>query len=626
MIRRMIRFGAGTVLMVCLVFLSGCATQIGVNRVSPREAYLDAFANPLNAGVLGDQSRYVLGRYDLLKKFDKEPAVTIAALHEEALSDDRGDILYTLAECSYFYGSQLADSHNEQEQKLSPDYFMLSALYSYYFVSGERSKQRLSIFDRRVRTAVDMYNFSLWLAFATGDTEGLVLKTAVRKLPFGTISISIDTSQFPWEMEEFEKFLPADQYAVRGVSVRNRTAGIGMPLIALRKKTDKRVSPGEAEAVTAILSVQGDLTALSAGTARAALELYSTHDTSTVNTNDGIAIPLESDFTTPMAYNLEGSELFDLGLMSFLGREPNKYPDGLYLTNPYRPGKIPVVFVHGTASNPVWWEEMFNTLRFDPLIREKYQFWYFVYTSNKAVAFSAGELRGALRDKVAALDPHGKDPVLQQMVVVGHSQGGLLTKFTAVDTGESLVRALTGKDLDALQIPEENKVRLRHLLVLKPLPFVKKVIFLSTPHRGSFRSKGWSRGLFRWLVTLPATMVLDSMEYYDYMTDDVKKMMGGKKTFFTSADGMSPDNPLLKALAEIPLAPGVRGHSIIAVKTDGDPKLGNDGVVEYSSAHLEGMASEFIVKSDHSSQLNPLAIDEVRRILVENLAVFSPSN
>ncbi len=115
-------------------------------------------------------------------------------------------------------------------------------------------------------------------------------------------------------------------------------------------------------------------------------------------------------------------------------------------------------------------------------------------------------------------------------------------------------------------------------------------------------------------------MVQNSLGYYDYMTDDVKKMMGGKKIFFTSADSMSPDNPVLKALAEIPLAPGVRGHSIIAVNTDGDPKLGNDGVVEYSSAHLDGMASEFIVKSDHSSQLNPLAIDEVRRILVENLA------
>jgi pimeloyl-ACP methyl ester carboxylesterase len=320
-----------------------------------------------------------------------------------------------------------------------------------------------------------------------------------------------------------------------------------------------------------------------------------------------------------MAYMLEGSELFNLGLMSFLGREPNKIPDGLYMTEPYRPGKIPVVFVHGTASNPVWWVEMFNTLRFDPLIREKYQFWYFVYTSNKVVSLSAAELRDALRDKVAALDPHKKDPALQQIVVAGHSQGGLLTKFTAVDTGQSLVRALTGKDLDALQMPEESKARVRHLLVLKPLPFVKKVIFLSTPHRGSFQSKDWIRNLLRRLITLPATMVQNFMEDYDYMTDDVKKMMGGKKIFFTSADSMSPDNPVLKALADIPLAPGVRGHSIIAVNTDGDPKLGNDGVVEYSSAHLDGMASEFIVKSDHSSQLNPLAIDEVRRILVENL-------
>ncbi len=104
------------------------------------------------------------------------------------------------------------------------------------------------------------------------------------------------------------------------------------------------------------------------------------------------------------------------------------------------------------------------------------------------------------------------------------------------------------------------------------------------------------------------------------MTDDVKKLLGGKKTIFTSADSMSPDNPVIKTLAEIPLAPGVKGHSIIAVQGDGDPKLGDDGVVKYTSAHLEGMASEFIVRSGHSSQLNPLAIDEMRRILVENVA------
>ena len=612
-------------LLAWTMLLGGCATPVGVNVVTPRESYRDAYANPLNAGVLSDQVKYVLNRYDLLKKFDSEPAVTIAALHQKALQDDRGDILYALAEGSYLYGSQLADSYQEEEKKQAPDYFLLSALYSFYFVTGERTRQSLNIFDHRARNAVDMYNFGLWQGFATGDDSSLVLKTAERKLPFGSISIATDTSKFPWGMDEFEQFLPADRYKVRGVAVRNRTAGVGLPLIGIRKMSANGLAGGQAVPVTAVLRVQGGLPALSAGTATAALELYSTQDTSTIYTPKNDEIPLESDLTTPLAYKLEGSQLFDLGLSAFLGKEPNKVPDGLYMTEPYRPGKIPVVFVHGTASNPVWWVEMFNTLRFDPRIREKYQFWYFAYTSNKPVAASAADLRDALRDKLAALDPQGKDPALQQMVVAGHSQGGLLTKFTVVDTGDSLVQSLTGKDLDSLQMPEESKARVRRLMIVKPLPFVKEVIFLSTPHRGSFQSKAWNRDLVRWLITLPAHLVQNSLEYFDYMTDDVKKLMGGKKTIITSADGMSPENPVLKALAETPLAPGVRGHSIIAVKGDGDPKLGNDGVVEYSSAHLDGMASEFIVRSDHSSQLNPLAIDEVRRILVEHLQVLSGS-
>jgi len=612
------RFYVCALLLGYLFFLSGCATPVGVNKVSPQKAYQEAYANPLSSGVLSDQVKYVLNRYNLLDKYDKEPAATLAELHQKALHDDRGDILYSLAECSYLYGSQLADSYSEQEQKLAPDYFLLSALYSFYFVNGERSRQRLSIFDHRARTAVDIYNFGLWQGFASGDGEGLVLNTAVRKLPLGSIAITLDTAKLPWKMDEFEEFLPADRYAVRGVSVRNRTAGVGLPLIAVRKKLANGSSTGQPLPMTAILRVHGGLAALSDATADATLELFSTQDISTIKTNDDIAIPLESDLTTPLAYQLEGSELFDLGLSAFLGREPNKIPDGLYMTEPYRPGKIPVVFVHGTASNPVWWVEMFNTLRFDPVVRENYQFWYFVYTSNKPVANSAAELRDALTEKVAALDPGSKDQALQQMVVVGHSQGGLLTRYTVVDTGEKLVEALTGKNLESLKMSAENKAKVRRLLIIKPLPFVKTVIFLSTPHRGSFQSKMWNRNLLRSLVSLPAKLVQTSMDMFEYMTDDVKKVLGGK-VLLTSADSMSPDNPVLKTLAEMPLAPGVKGHSIIAVKDDGDPKLGDDGVVKYSSAHLDGMASELIVCSGHSSQLNPLAIDEVRRILVEQV-------
>ena len=83
----------------------------------------------------------------------------------------------------------------------------------------------------------------------------------------------------------------------------------------------------------------------------------------------------------------------------------------------------------------------------------------------------------------------------------------------------------------------------------------------------------------------------------------------------TSIDGMSPSNPILKALVDEPLAKGIRAHSIIAVLPDMDVKSGNDGVVEYSSAHISAVDSEYVVRTGHSAQGHPLTIEEVRRIL-----------
>jgi hypothetical protein len=92
----------------------------------------------------------------------------------------------------------------------------------------------------------------------------------------------------------------------------------------------------------------------------------------------------------------------------------------------------------------------------------------------------------------------------------------------------------------------------------------------------------------------------------------------------TSIDSMSPDNPSMLALAEIPLAPGIKGHSIIAVRGDGDPTKGDDGVVKYQSAHVDYVESEIIVRSGHSCQDHPVVIEEVRRILLEHLKRLPP--
>ena len=79
---------------------------------------------------------------------------------------------------------------------------------------------------------------------------------------------------------------------------------------------------------------------------------------------------------------------------------------------------------------------------------------------------------------------------------------------------------------------------------------------------------------------------------------------------------MSPRNPFVKTLATIPVDPGVAAYSIIAVKGDGPIETGDDGVVTYQSAHIDGVKSELVVRWEHSVQGQPEAIEEVRRILL----------
>ncbi|MEY4950755.1 MAG: hypothetical protein RL698_2966, partial [Pseudomonadota bacterium] len=79
----------------------------------------------------------------------------------------------------------------------------------------------------------------------------------------------------------------------------------------------------------------------------------------------------------------------------------------------------------------------------------------------------------------------------------------------------------------------------------------------------------------------------------------------------------TPGNPFLSGLAGIEVEEGVPFHSIVAVEEKFPVvEQGNDGVVEYTSAHLDGAASELVVRSPHSCQAEPNTIQETRRILL----------
>jgi hypothetical protein len=115
--------------------------------------------------------------------------------------------------------------------------------------------------------------------------------------------------------------------------------------------------------------------------------------------------------------------------------------------------------------------------------------------------------------------------------------------------------------------------------------------------------------LTRQLLTLPFALT--------GVAADINRNPGAARVGFvpTAVDNMAPGNPFILGLQAIPVVPSVKVHPIIAVDGDGAVEQGDDGVVEYSAAHIEPVESELVVRSSHSAQGNPHTIEEVRRIL-----------
>ncbi len=99
------------------------------------------------------------------------------------------------------------------------------------------------------------------------------------------------------------------------------------------------------------------------------------------------------------------------------------------MRRPYERGKVPVVLIHGLWGFPPLWDRMIEDLEADPAIRARYQFWTFRYASGDSIPFSAHLLRQSLRRARRVFDPDGTDAAFDQMVVVGHSLGGILAKM-----------------------------------------------------------------------------------------------------------------------------------------------------------------------------------------------------
>ena len=116
-------------------------------------------------------------------------------------------------------------------------------------------------------------------------------------------------------------------------------------------------------------------------------------------------------------------------------------------------------------------------------------------------------LRESLSNAIAKLDPEGKDPALHKMVLVGHSQGGLLVKMQVVDSGDRLWRAASKVPVEDLHLSDTTRVLIERGMFVKPSPYVSRVVFLCTPHRGSYvAGRNFIANNVRRLLALPFTL------------------------------------------------------------------------------------------------------------------------
>lgn len=234
---------------------------------------------------------------------------------------------------------------------------------------------------------------------------------------------------------------------------------------------------------------------------------------------------------------------------------------------------------------------------------------------------------------------------------------------------------------DALKASFGNE-QLQARFKLQALPQVDTVVFLSAPFRGTDYADRWFTRALRRIVYLPVGLVktvTDNLATIA-MQGDLAKNPLGALYLQNGASQLSDQSSFIKLTKDISINDRVTYHSIIANKDtditqglaqmqpagakidlsqappkENDPKSDDtedtgtseaaaltspplvaavtvdntinqalterlsDGIVPYTSAHLEGAASETIISGGHSIQENPQTILTLRRILHEQL-------
>lgn len=406
-------------------------------------------------------------------------------------------------------------------------------------------------------------------------------------------------------------FTPADQFDVTGKYVQERSVkeGIGAPLVAIGRD---KVS--HARENFALERMYYGITAVARMDAanRCVISFEDPLATESVSLM-GHRYPLAADFTVPLAVMLKQENPKKMELSRLLN--PGKYSQTARIAKlqPYDPNKQVVLCVHGLMDSPATWTPLINTLRSDPEIRKRYQFWFYSYPSGYPYQHSAAILRQQL-DAIQL-----RHPLKKKMVIIGHSMGGMISRVMVTDSGNTVWNSIFKKSPEEMKVPPESKKLITDAFIFKHRSEIGRAIFIAAPQRGATMAAGWLGRLGSKLVKSPFSLLQAGGELVGILNQSSQGATLPRIP--NSVDTLSPNNKFVKVINTIPIAKNIPYHSIVGDRgKGGNPDqtkpIRSDGFVPYWSSHLDGAQSELIVPSGHSAHQHPLAIKEVRRILL----------
>ena len=420
----------------------------------------------------------------------------------------------------------------------------------------------------------------------------------------------------------YDDIVPAADVPLDALQERSTVPGLGVPLVGVipasrialaRDRVFNIATRGTVTPITLILTFPRE--------GKPRLVLLQRLNTETFRVGR-LNYQLAADWSAMLEVYWNLTRVKDDRILGLLRPQELRETTGLSSIEPYNPNKIPVILTHGLASSAGTFDNLVNRLMADPVIRKNYQFWYFNYPSGVAWTISARAYRQALQNLRDRVDPKHKNPNWDNMVVVGHSMGGLITHYSQCEQPWNL---LLGSDvpqdklkpfLDARYIdkPFEDATLeyLRKDYYFRPVK-AGLVVYMATPHRGAPVAKYRLVIMLTKLVSLPQTLVKEAYNLATLQRDMFLLNPEDSYLWFTSVNQLKPDSYSIKGLQGLTVR-NVPTHSIIGDRGCKDCSESSDGVVPYWSSHI-AWGTETVVPADHSVQDCPEAAADMRKLL-----------